>query len=171
MSTLDVILLAAVGLFMVRGLWRGFIRETVGIAALLAGGFAAAAYAAPAGEMLIAREVIRPDVAPFAAGSVIFIATYVAVSLVGQLLDRVARTLFLGPLVRVAGMIFAALKASVLLGLALLAGQRFTPWLITPAQLAGSRVAGPLMALATTALDAGDAWIGRAEGAIDGVAS
>jgi len=167
-STLDVILLVAVGFFMIRGLWRGFIRETVGLVGLFGAGIAAAWYAEPAGAALAQRGAVGPEIAPVAAGGAIFLATYVAVNLVGFGLDRLGRALFLGPLLRLAGMAFAALKAGLLLGVMLIAGQRFAPWLVTPELVDSSRIAGPLMTGAARALDVGGAWIGRAMHVADG---
>jgi membrane protein required for colicin V production len=158
-SVLDVILLVLVGVFMIRGLLRGFVRETIGLVALLAAGLLAALYAAPVGEALVARGLVREEIAPAVAGGGVFLAVDVAVTLLGLLLDRLLRALFLGPLLRLAGMLFAAVKGGLLLGLALSAGQRFAPWLLTPAQLASSRLAKPMMSFATVALDFGSDWI------------
>jgi membrane protein required for colicin V production len=170
-TTLDVILLAVVGAFAVRGLFRGFIREIVGLAGLVAGGLVAATYAAPAGEALVARDVVRPEYAPVTAGGGLFLATYLGVNLAGWLLDRLTRTMFLGPLMRVAGMIFAGFKGTLLVGLALLAGQRFAPSLLTAEQVDTSRLAMPAMALATMILEVGDAWLTPATDAARGVMS
>ena len=171
MSTLDVILLVVVGIFMIRGLLRGFIRETVGLVALLAAGLAAALWAAPLGEALVAREAVRPEIAPAMAGGGVFVATYAAVNLIGLLLDRLARAVLLGPLLRLAGMVFAALKGGLLLGLALVAGQRFAPSLLSPDDIAASRLAGPMMAFATVVLDFGGDWIGAATDVAEGAAT
>jgi len=165
---LDVILLVVVGVFMIRGLWRGFIRETVGLVALLVAGMLAALYAGPVGRDLVAREAVRPEIAPAVAGGGVFLAAYIAVNLIGLVIDKLARALFLGPLVRVAGMAFAALKASALLGLALVAGARFAPSLLTPGQLRESRLAGPMMSFATVVLDFGGTWIGAATEGTEG---
>lgn len=168
MSTLDVILLVVVGVFMIRGLLRGFVRETIGLVALLAAGLLAALYAAPASEALVARGLVREEIAPAVAGGGIFLAVDVAVTVLGLLADRLLRALFLGPLLRLTGMLFAAVKGGLLLGLALSAGQRFAPWLLTPAQIASSRLAKPMMSFATAALDFGGEWIETAFEAREG---
>lgn len=159
---LDAVLLVVVGIFVVRGFWRGFIRETVGLVALLASGIAAALFAGSAGAALVAREVVRPEIAPATGGAAVFLATWVGVNLVGLVLDKLARALFLGPLLRIAGMVFAAVKGALLLGLALLAGQRVVPSVVTAEAIAESRLAGPMMTLATVVLDFGGQWIGAA---------
>lgn len=165
---LDAILLVVVGVFMLRGLLRGVIREAVGLVALLVAGIAATVYAGPAGRALVAREVVRPELAPLLGGSGVFLAAYLAATVLGLVLDRLARALLLGPLLRLAGMIFGALKASVLLGLALIAGQRAVPSLLTPAQLAASRLARPMMGFAVAVLDLGGDWIGATTGSAGG---
>jgi membrane protein required for colicin V production len=166
---LDVILLVVVGVFMIRGLFRGFIRETLGLVALVAAGLVAALYAAPAGEALQAREAVRPEAAPAVAAAGLFVGTYVAVNLIGLVADRLARALFLGPLLRLAGMLFAALKGALLLGLALVAGQRFVPAVLTPGEVEASRLAGPLMDFATVVLELGGGWIDGVVEATEGV--
>lgn len=168
MTTLDVVLLVVVGAFVVRGLWRGFILEALGLAALVLGGVVATFYAGRGAEVLVARGLVDPGIAPAVAGGGLFLGTYAAVTVVGVVVDRLARAIFLGPILRAAGLVFAALKAVLLLGLALVAGQRLAPGLVTPDLTASSRLAGPMMDLATRALDFGGEWLGKAESAVAG---
>jgi membrane protein required for colicin V production len=170
-TTIDVVLLVVVGAFVVRGLWRGFILEALGLAALVLGGLVATLYATEGAEILVAREVADSGIAPAVAGGGLFLGTYAAVTVVGVVLDKLARALFLGPVLRAAGVVFAALKAVLLLGLALVAGQRLVPGLVTPELVASSRLAGPMMDLATRALDFGGEWLGEAEHATAGAES
>lgn len=163
MTAMDVLLLVVLALFTVRGFWRGFIRETMGLAALVGAALAAALFAGSAGEALVARDLVRARLAPVVAGGSIFLGTYVGVNLLGWGLDRVARTLFLGPLLRAAGMVFALCKGTVLVGIGLMVGQRVVPWLVTDERIAASRLAGPMLAITDAVLEAGGEWLGVEE--------
>lgn len=159
MSVLDILLLVVLAVFAIRGFWRGFVRETMGLAALVGAGLAAALFASVGGAALVERDLVPPEVGTAAAGVGIFLVTYVGVNLVGVGVDRLARRLFLGPVLRVTGVLFALVKGGALLGLVLMVGQRVTPWVLTDERLAESQLARPLLDLTTQLLDRGGEWL------------
>ncbi len=112
-----VILLAACAL---RGWWRGFFRECFGFLALISAA-AAALRLAGVGEVVLEPHLRLPS--PVRAGVafvVVFVAVHAVVSVVGVLLDRLARTTPLGGVNSFAGALFGAGKAAVVLAFVLL---------------------------------------------------
>jgi membrane protein required for colicin V production len=165
MTTLDLVLVVVLAAFAVRGFFRGFVRETAGLAALLAALAGTALYAGPLSKEILSRGWAQAELALVAAGAITFVAIYLAVTLVGWLVDRMARALFLGPVVRATGVVFAIVKGAALLGFALIVGQQWAPAVLSPEQLSESRLAPPMLKLAKALIAEGGEWM-TAPGAV-----
>ena len=155
MNGIDIALVVLLLGAAVRGFWRGFFREVFGFAALLVGLWAALQSTA-AGAALLGRYVGLPA-ATLAA--VAFLAVFMIVhtggNLMGIALSRLAGPRGLFGIGRVAGALFAASKAGIVLACLLLFFDLFP--LITPLerQVRDSRFARPLTAAAAAVLRAG----------------
>jgi membrane protein required for colicin V production len=148
MTTLDVVLLAGLAAFGLRGFFRGFVRETASLAAVVAGVVGVVLYAGSLAEAVMARGLAEAEVALVAAGALTFLGIYLFVTLAGWAIDRLAHAMFLGPVVRVLGIAFAVAKGVVLLGFALIVGQQWAPTMLSNERVATSRLAPPMVALA-----------------------
>jgi membrane protein required for colicin V production len=166
-TALDVLLLVVLALFAVRGFWRGFVRETMGLVALAGGIMGAALWADALADWLQTERLMPPELGPVAAGALVFLLLYVGLNLVGAGLDRMARRLYLTPVLRITGVLFATVKGAALLGVALLVGHRLAPWVVTTERLEASRLAPPLVDIASSVIEAGGAWLGA--GRVNGV--
>jgi membrane protein required for colicin V production len=160
-TTLDVLLLVVLALFAVRGFWRGFVRETMGLVALVGGVVGAALWADPLAVWVQAERLMPPELGPVAAGALVFVAVYVGLNLLGAGIDRLARRLYLTPVLRITGVLFATLKGAALLGVVLLVGHRVVPWIVTTERLESSRLAPPLVDMASSVIEAGGDWLGE----------
>jgi membrane protein required for colicin V production len=149
---LDALLLILLVPFALRGWWRGFCREGLGLVGVFAGAFAAAAFGPAVAESLVAHEIGWPSVALPAAYLLIFTAVWMAATVVGMVADRVARALLLGGVNRIGGALLGSAKGATVLGFLLLAAAR-APWLA--ATIEASRLGRPLMELAGSVLDTG----------------
>lgn len=161
MTTLDVLLLVVLALFAVRGFWRGFVRETMGLVALIGGIVGAALWADPLSVWVQAERLMPPELGPVAAGALVFLALYVGLNLLGAGIDRMARRLYLTPVLRLTGVLFATVKGAALLGVVLLVGHRVVPWVVTTERLEASRLAPPLVDIASSVIEAGGDWLGE----------
>jgi membrane protein required for colicin V production len=154
-SPLDVLLLVLLVAFAVRGWWRGFCRETLGLAGLFGGVLAAAAGGPQLAQALISRQLLPPELALVAAWAAIFLATWVLASLLGRLADRLARALFLGGVNRVAGALFGSAKGAALLGFVLLFAEHLLPSPALSKAVAASRLGRPLEQIAGSVVATG----------------
>jgi uncharacterized membrane protein required for colicin V production len=159
MTGLDLILLAVLAAFGLRGFFRGFVRETTGLLALVAALAGTALYAGRLAEELLARGFAEAELAFVAAGALTFLGIYLGVTLAGWLVDRLAHAVFLGPVVRAAGIVFAVVKGAALLGFALIVGQQWAPTVLTSQRVEASRLAPPMLAFARTLIAEGGEWL------------
>jgi membrane protein required for colicin V production len=153
-NQVDALLLVLLTPFALRGYWRGFCREILGLAGLLGGALAAAAGGAALARFLIARDVPVALAHP-AAFALIFLGIATAANLGGIALDRVVRAMFLGGVNRVGGVAFGVVKGGALLGLSLVLAQQLLPAPSFTHLVGSSRIAPPLMRLAGLVLSAG----------------
>jgi len=119
MNWLDIVLIVAIIATTVWGIVKGFIRQLLGIVAVVAGLVLAALYYRGVSDVL--GTVIRnPLVANFLGFMVIFIATLVAGGLLGHLLTKVMK----GPLAlanHALGGVFGFIKAVLICGIVVFA--------------------------------------------------
>jgi membrane protein required for colicin V production len=120
MAAIDAAVAALLGLFALRGFWRGFFRESFGLAALVVGILAAVRWTA-AGDAALQPYLKLP--APLPAGVAfvaIFTAVHTLINVIGVLLDWAAGAPTLRWVSGMAGAAFGAGKGAALLGLLLL---------------------------------------------------
>lgn len=134
MNVVDAVVLAMALFLGLRGLRRGLIRAVFGFAGWL-GGFAAAFYlVGDLAPIAAERYELRPEVAALIVFLVTFAVVFVAASLVGWLLSRLARAILLGPLDRLGGLVLGACEGLVLSAFVLfaLSESPFVPWAHRP---------------------------------------
>jgi membrane protein required for colicin V production len=154
-NQLDALLLVLLIVFALRGWWRGFCRESLGLAGLFGGVLAAAAAGPHLAEALLARRLVPAAVALPVAWAAIFVATWMVAALVGHLADRLVRALLLGGLNRFAGAVFGSAKGAALLGFLLLLAEHVTPSPALARVIASSRLGRPLEQIAGSVVATG----------------
>lgn len=121
LSTLDSIVLAILGIAIVRGFWIGLIREGFSIAAL-GGGLLAVRYATPPFADFIERTSggdLGPTVSMWIAGAAIGIGVVFAIGTAGKVLRKGARAVGLGWADRIAGGFIGAAEGALAAGVLL----------------------------------------------------
>lgn len=111
MNLLDFAVLGLVLFFSVRGYFRGFFRELFGLAAWLGAGIAAYLFGPVYGPAVSARYMLPPAIGQTLAAFGIFVTLYLGCQLLGWILHRLARAIFLGPVDRAGGFVFGGAKA------------------------------------------------------------
>ncbi len=154
MNPVDLVLAGLLIPFALRGFFRGFLREAASLAGMLAGAVLAVAAAGPLGLRVEAELGVQPEVALGIAAGGTFLVVYIAALLIGALLDRVARAIFLGPLNRTAGVAFGVAKGAAVLGFGLILAERLGAAEVKQ-RVDGSQLAQPLVHFATRVLDTG----------------
>lgn len=112
LTALDIVVLLTVGLGAALGFSRGFVRETMSLAAWIAAIFAVRLLHAPVTAMLVAPVGTQSGAAVLAF-ALIFGIAFIAVRLAGNALGNSTRGSLLGPFDRVLGFGFGALKGLI----------------------------------------------------------
>jgi membrane protein required for colicin V production len=119
MNGVDIAILVILGAFLIKGLLRGLLKEACSLIGLLLGAFLAFRFHAPLAEGLAQSFNFPLPVCVIVAFLLIFLATSLVFAVLGYLLSKVVKLLFLGGLNRVAGGLFGLVQGGVLLALVL----------------------------------------------------
>jgi len=110
MTILDAGVIIITLLFLVRGIWIGFIRQLAALAALFLAFVAAGQYYTRF-SVFITRFITEPQLAFIITYILVFLATYVLIILLGLALKKVMQITFLGWFDKLLGGIFGFAKA------------------------------------------------------------
>jgi len=121
----DIIVLAVVGVLMLLGLWKGLVRQIIGLAGVAAGYAIAIKFYGPlAAKFLTGFRLAMGHVISFLA---IFIACIIAASIIGWIAEKLMNTAGLGILNRIAGGILGAMKGYLIVSVAVMMMVSFLP--------------------------------------------
>ena len=155
MNQIDALLLVLLVPFALRGWWRGLLREFSALAGLVGGVLVGVAFEPAVAAAIVERELLPTVAAAVAAFIGLFLLVYLSASLIGAVADRVARTLLLGGINRLVGIVFGLAKGAVLLGFGLSMIQRLAPSRSLDELIASSELGRPLARFAEFVVDAG----------------
>jgi membrane protein required for colicin V production len=114
MNTVDLLVLAIVGISALLGLSRGLVRELLGLGSWLTAGYAA--YRLGPSVMPMTRQAIgNPDIADPAAYAITFVVILILLSLLANLVGRLVQLSALGGLDRTLGLVFGILRGALVL--------------------------------------------------------
>jgi membrane protein required for colicin V production len=120
-ATLDIIIVAVIGLSAIVGMYRGLVREILSLAAWVGAGWIALTLYEPAKE-LIKRWIDDPQWAGIIAGAGLFVLALVALLIIAGYVSRnTKRASMLGPANRMLGIIFGILRGGVVIALVYIA--------------------------------------------------
>jgi membrane protein required for colicin V production len=144
MNAVDIAILVVLAVCLGKGLWLGLVHELCGLAGLGIGTILAARYHTPLAEALPAWASLPPWLAQAVCFGALFLVTLIGFGLLGVVLSRFLKLIFLGGFNRVLGGLFGLVQGVLLLALALY-GLSTTDWLKASCQQ--SRLAPPFVAL------------------------
>ena len=126
MNPLDMGIVSILGFCLIRGIFRGMIREASGIIGVCAGFYAAYTY-----YDLVAVQLQpwlkNPDHARLLAFLVLFLGIFVAVSLLGVVIRKLLHIVFLGWVDRLTGAAFGLFKGILVVSVILMVMTAFMP--------------------------------------------
>lgn len=134
LTGLDLAVVAVIAVSSLLALFRGFVKEVLSVAGIVAAGFATLYLLAPLRPYV--RQYVEPQLlADGLTGVGIFVVTLVLFSLVSHAVSSRVRDSALGPLDRALGVLFGAARGAVIVCLAYLAmtwiwdsPERMPPW-------------------------------------------
>ena len=109
MQGLDLVILIFTAFLLIKGVWKGFVKEVAGIIAVVLAVFISFRFHKDTAGYLV--SFIDDKYATVTAYLVLFLAVYLAVMLFGNLLDKVLKSVFLGGVNRILGGVFGLLKS------------------------------------------------------------
>jgi membrane protein required for colicin V production len=126
MNAFDIFVLIMVGYALIRGIFRGLIKEMAAIVGVVAGFWGAYTYY-PLLAQLLDSWIDDPGYLKIVSFLVIFCAVLFAISIVGVVIKYLLRVAFLGWLDRVCGGLFGLLKAVLITAVVLMVLTAFLP--------------------------------------------
>jgi membrane protein required for colicin V production len=121
----DIIVLAVVGVLTLLGLWKGLVRQVVGLAGVAAGYVTAMKFYGPLAAKFLTG--FRPATGKVISFLAIFIACIVAASIVGWIAGKLMGAAGLGILNRVGGGILGGAKGCLIVSVAVMMLIAFMP--------------------------------------------
>lgn len=122
MTGADVLILVVLLGSILIGLMRGFVREAVSLTFWIIAIWAAWRFA-PLVEPHLGGLLANPQIAPWVGRLVILVLVLLVGWVIGMLLGYFTRSIGLGPLDRVIGLLFGAARGMVLVGLLIIGGE------------------------------------------------
>lgn len=119
MNLFDIAILLLLAGFLLKGAWRGLLRELCSLCGLFGGLFLAVRFHAPLAELLIERVTWPNQLCVMIAFAALLLLTVIFFGLLGFVLSRFIKLLFLGGFNRVAGALFGLVQCGLLLTLVL----------------------------------------------------
>jgi membrane protein required for colicin V production len=113
MNLLDGVLIVILGYCLIRGIFRGLIKEVSAIVGVLGGYYAAYTYY-PSVARLLAHWISNPGYLNIISFLLLFLVVFWAVSIAGVILKYLMNIAFLGWTDRISGALFGALKAMLI---------------------------------------------------------
>lgn len=154
LTSFDYVVLGAILLFAVLGLWRGFVQESLNLGAWVAGAFAVRFFHETV-TFWLTPKVGGETAAAILAFLLLFVGVMLLVRTLAALIGGLSRRSAFGPVDRVLGLGLGALKGVILVSAAFLLVQFgtgiLTPGHVTPEWVARSRSA-PLLSFTSDAM-------------------
>lgn len=117
MGTLDIILLICFVPALVRGIQKGFIEQVISLASIFIGAWMAYRFAEPLSVWLTQFINVEPRILGVASFAIVVVITVLLLTLLGKLLSKTLSLASLGFVNRLLGVVFALLKAALMIGL------------------------------------------------------
>jgi membrane protein required for colicin V production len=147
MNSVDIAILVILAAFLVKGLVRGLLKELCSLIGLFGGAVLAFSFHSPLAEMMVQNFRLPSAMAVATAFLALFLTTILLFAVLGHLLSRFVKLLFLGGLNRLAGGFFGLAEGVVLLAVTLFAlSLRPLPESLRPV-FKGSELSPPFVSL------------------------
>jgi membrane protein required for colicin V production len=125
-NLLDIVLATIIGFCLVRGIFRGLIKELSSIVGVVAGFYAAYSYY-PWFSRFLRRWIDDPGYANILGCLILFVGIYLAVSAVGVIIKYLMNIVFLGWTDRLCGLVFGTLKGVLIVSVIVILLTAFLP--------------------------------------------
>ena len=126
MNLLDVIFALILGYCLIRGIFRGLIKEITSIVGVLGGFYFAYRYYPQMAELL-GQWVHRPGNANILAFLVLFVGVYLVISTIGAIIKHATNIAYMGWIDRLSGAVFGTIKGVLIVAVMIAVLTAFLP--------------------------------------------
>jgi len=119
-NVIDIIILICCVPALIQGFRKGFISQAVALVSLVLGAWLAFKFCEPVGEWIKGIADVNGVILQVISFTLIFLAVYLALLLIGKLAQKVVKVVMLGWLDRLLGMTFGLLKVLLIIGLVII---------------------------------------------------
>lgn len=125
-NLLDIVLAAIIAFCLIRGIFRGLVKELSSIIGVVAGFYAAYSYY-PLTARFLNRWIADTGYANILGCLILFLGVYIGISIIGVLMKYLMNIVFLGWTDRVCGLIFGTLKGVLIVSVIVVLLTAFLP--------------------------------------------
>lgn len=150
MNILDAIILIALIPAIIQGIRKGFISQAISIISIVVGIWASARFASIVTAWVSQYITASEQVLKIVAFALILVFVFLALGLLGKLLESVLKLVMLGWINRLLGVVFSLMKAFLIIGLVIIAFNSLNSsfGIVNPEVISDSVLYGPLKNLA-----------------------
>lgn len=126
MNYLDIIIVVILSYCVIRGVFRGLIKELSSIIGVFGGFYAAYTYYMVVAELL-SRWISNPEYLNILSFMLIFCSVFLVISILGVIINYLLKLAFLGWFDRFCGAVFGAMKGMLIVSVILISLTTFLP--------------------------------------------
>lgn len=161
MSFIDIGILVVLGLFLLKGVLRGLLKEVCSLLGLILGGVFAFTFHLPLAQVLQDSFPLPAQLCVWVSFLAIFLLVVIIFGVLGFVLHRFVRLVFLGGFNRVAGALFGLVQGVVLLSMIVMALNSSVVPKSARSMVRASQLAPPFATLGASVLTGSRDLIGR----------
>jgi membrane protein required for colicin V production len=161
LGLVDISILVILGFFLLKGAFRGLLKEVSSLLGLVLGGVFAFTFHLPLAQLLQDSFDLPPQLCVWGSFLAIFLLIVVLFAVIGFVLHRFVKIVFLGGFNRLAGAIFGIIQGVVILSIILLALNSSVAPKAVKGMMSRSQLAQPFVILGESIFSGSRGLIGR----------
>ena len=161
LDLVDIVILVLLGFFLLKGIYRGLLKEVCSLLGLVLGGVFAFSFHLPLAQLLQDSFNLPAQLCIWGSFLAIFLLLVFLFAVVGFVLSRFVKLIFLGGFNRLAGAIFGVVQGVVVLSVIVLALSSSVAPEFVRVKVKGSQLAPPFATLGKSIFSGSQSLIGR----------
>lgn len=161
MGLVDIAILVILSFFLLKGVFRGLLREVCSLLGLVLGGVFAFTFHLPLAQLLQDSFNLPAQLCIWGSFLAVFLSMVILFAVIGFVLHRFVKLVFLGGFNRLAGAMFGIIQGVVLLAMIVLALNSSVAPDTVRGMVKGSQLAPPFIILGESMFSGSQGLIGR----------
>jgi len=161
LGLVDIVILVLLGFFLLKGIYRGLLKEVCSLLGLILGGVFAFSFHLPLAQWLQDSFHLPAQLCIWGSFLAIFLLLVFLFAVIGFVLSRFVKLIFLGGFNRLAGAIFGMIQGVVILSMIVLALSSSVAPEYVRVKVKGAQLAPPFATLGQSIFSGSQSLIGR----------